>query len=47
MKEKDLVFFADLQEKKAESRPTFGTLPFAPKHEPMLSKSQRAKSCLR
>jgi hypothetical protein len=29
MKEKDLVFFADPQEKKAESRPTFGTLPFA------------------
>jgi hypothetical protein len=29
MKEKDLVFFAVPQERKAESRPTFGTLPFA------------------
>jgi hypothetical protein len=29
MKENDLVFFTYLQEKKVESRPTFGTLPFA------------------
>jgi hypothetical protein len=29
MKEKRFSFFADPHEKKAESRPTFGTLPFA------------------
>ena len=29
MKEKRYSFFADLQERKAESRYTFGTLPFA------------------
>jgi hypothetical protein len=29
MKEKRFSFFADPQERKAESRPTFGTLPFA------------------
>jgi hypothetical protein len=29
MKEKDLVFFADPQEIKAESHHTFGTLPFS------------------
>jgi hypothetical protein len=29
MKDKRFSFFADPQEKKAESRPTFGTLPFA------------------
>jgi hypothetical protein len=29
MKEKRFSFFADPQEKKAESQPTFGTLPFA------------------
>ncbi|MDD4236716.1 MAG: hypothetical protein PHF99_11940, partial [Bacteroidales bacterium] len=29
MKEKRFSFFADSQERKAESRPTFGTLPFA------------------
>jgi hypothetical protein len=29
MKEKRFCFFADPQTKKAESRPTFGTLPFA------------------
>jgi len=29
MKEKRFSFFADPQERKAVSRPTFGTLPFA------------------
>jgi len=29
MKEKRFSFFADPQERKAESLPTFGTLPFA------------------
>jgi hypothetical protein len=29
MKEKRFSFFANPQERKAESRPTFGTLPFA------------------
>jgi len=29
MTEKRFSFFADPQERKAESRPTFGTLPFA------------------
>jgi hypothetical protein len=29
MKEKRFSFFADPQERKEESRPTFGTLPFA------------------
>jgi hypothetical protein len=29
VKEKRFSFFADPQEKKAEIRPTFGTLPFA------------------
>jgi len=29
MKEKRFSFFADPQERKAESHPTFGTLPFA------------------
>jgi hypothetical protein len=29
MKEKRFSFFADTQERKAESRSTFGTLPFA------------------
>lgn len=29
MKEKRFSFFADPQERKAESQPTFGTLPFA------------------
>jgi len=29
MKEKRFSFFADPRERKAESRPTFGTLPFA------------------
>jgi len=29
MKEKRFSFFADPQERKAESRHTFGTLPFA------------------
>jgi len=29
MKEKRFSFFADPQKRKAESRPTFGTLPFA------------------
>jgi hypothetical protein len=29
MKKKDLVFFADPQERKAESRTSFGTLSFA------------------
>jgi len=29
MKDKRFSFFADPQERKAESRPTFGTLPFA------------------
>ncbi len=29
MKEKRFSFFADPQERKAESRPAFGTLPFA------------------
>lgn len=29
MKEKRFSFFSDPQERKAESRPTFGTLPFA------------------
>jgi len=29
MKAKRFSFFADPQERKAESRPTFGTLPFA------------------
>lgn len=29
MKEKKFSFFADPQERKAESPPTFGTLPFA------------------
>jgi hypothetical protein len=29
MKEKRFSFFADSQERKAESRHTFGTLPFA------------------
>jgi hypothetical protein len=29
IKEKRFSFFADPQERKAESRPTFGTLPFA------------------
>jgi hypothetical protein len=29
MKEKRFSFFADPQERIAESRPTFGTLPFA------------------
>jgi hypothetical protein len=29
MKEKRFSFFADPQERKAKSRPTFGTLPFA------------------
>jgi hypothetical protein len=29
MKEKRFSFFAYPQERKAESRPTFGTLPFA------------------
>lgn len=29
MKEKRFSFFADPQERKAESRPTFGTLTFA------------------
>ena len=29
LKEKRFSFFADPQERKAESRPTFGTLPFA------------------
>jgi hypothetical protein len=29
MKEKRFSFFADSQERKAESLPTFGTLPFA------------------
>jgi len=33
MKEKRFIFFADPQERKAESQPTFGTLPFAPTHE--------------
>jgi len=28
-KEKRFSFFADPQERRAESRPTFGTLPFA------------------
>jgi hypothetical protein len=29
MKEKRFSFFADPQERKAESQPAFGTLPFA------------------
>lgn len=29
LKEKRFSFFADPQEKKGESQPTFGTLPFA------------------
>jgi len=29
MKENRFSFFSDLQERKAESQPTFGTLPFA------------------
>ena len=29
IKDKRFSFFADPQERKAESRPTFGTLPFA------------------
>jgi len=29
MKEKRFSFFVDPQKKKAESQPTFGTLPFA------------------
>jgi hypothetical protein len=29
IKEKRFSFFADPQERKADSRPTFGTLPFA------------------
>jgi hypothetical protein len=29
MKEKRFSFFADPQQKETESRPTFGTLPFA------------------
>lgn len=45
MKEKRFSFFADPQERKAESRPAFGTLPFA-RHEPTLRKRQRAKSFL-
>jgi len=47
MKDKIFSFFADPQERKTESRPTFGTLPFAWHTKPMLRKIQRAKSCQR
>ena len=52
MKEKRFSFFADTQERKAESLPTFGTLPFA-RHtsqhfakvkEPNLADTQRISS---
>ena len=52
MKEKRFSFFADPQERKAESRHTFGTLPFA-RHtcqrfakvkEPNLADTQRISS---
>jgi hypothetical protein len=44
MKDKRFSFFADPQERKAESHHTFGTLPFARHTSQRLRKSQRAKS---
>jgi len=44
MKENRFSFFADPQKRNTESRHTFGTLPFARHTEPLLRKSQRAKS---
>jgi hypothetical protein len=41
MKEKRFSFFADPQERKAESQPTFGTLPFA---DIQANASQKSKS---
>ena len=41
MKEKRFSFFAYTQERKAESQPTFGTLPFARHTKPTLRKTKR------
>ena len=38
LKEKRFSFFADPQEKKGESQPTFGTLPFARHTSPRFAK---------
>ena len=38
MDEKRFSFFADPQERKAESQPTFGTLPFARPTNPRFAK---------
>jgi hypothetical protein len=45
MEEKRFSFFADPQERKAESRLTFGTLPFARHTSQRLAKRKSVRYC--